>query len=356
MTSLRRHIVEYALATIGLMVLAVVLMGQGAGFNAAFTFIASAVSASSGYQQASKIIYHQIAWTITGAPAACTVAVDSSIDGVSWTAGGIIAGQTCTSTGSSAVTNANAAFIRVNVTALSGGSSPILTVNYTGWSYNPSGGAIFTGGAITSPITAANGTAAAPSYSFTAFPTIGLYVNSNLGPVLANNTDILGVNSSGSMLLGLNTTGYRWANSGSSPFAGGGTDTGLYRPSAGVVAVGTTAANSSGSIKVAGYLTDTNCQLGGATGTASPAACSSAAAGAVAIPASQTTYVVNTTAVTANSHIIVQQITDNSGISTATCGTGVTAPLQSTRTAATSFTISLTSVASVTCIQYWIVD
>jgi hypothetical protein len=149
--------------------------------------------------------------------------------------------------------------------------------------------------------------------------------------------------------------GYIW-NSANSDF-GGSFDTGLFRSAAGQVEVSNSSSpNSSGTLKVAGYFTDTNCQLGGASGTTSPAACGSAASGAVAIPASQTTYTVNTTAVTVNSHIIVQQITDNSGISTATCNAGVTAPVQSTRSAATSFTFTLTSVASVTCFQYWIID
>jgi len=100
------------------------------------------------------------------------------------------------------------------------------------------------------------------------------------------------------------------------------------------------------------YFTLTNCLLGGAAGTTSPAACGTAAAGKVAIPASQTTYTVNTTQVTANSEILVQQTNDNSGIATATCNTGATAPIQTSRVVGTSFTISLTSVASVTCIQY----
>jgi hypothetical protein len=104
------------------------------------------------------------------------------------------------------------------------------------------------------------------------------------------------------------------------------------------------------------YNTITNCQLGGATGTASPAACGSAAAGTIAIPASQTSYTVNTTAVTANSEIDVRQITDNSGIATATCNAGVTTPIQSARVAGTSFTITLTSVASVTCFEWKITN
>jgi len=105
-----------------------------------------------------------------------------------------------------------------------------------------------------------------------------------------------------------------------------------------------------------GTATSVNCQLGGATGTTSPAACTTATAGMIAIPASQTTYTVNTTKVTANSEIFLQQMTDNSGISTATCNAGVTAPLQSARVAGTSFTFTLTSVASVTCVKWWIIN
>ena len=98
------------------------------------------------------------------------------------------------------------------------------------------------------------------------------------------------------------------------------------------------------------------CQLGGATGTVSPAECLQAQSGVIAVPASQTTYTVNTNAVTAASQIIVQQTTDNTGISSATCDPGAIAPMVTGRTAGTSFTISLNSVAAVTCFQYTIVD
>lgn len=46
-----------------------------------------------------------------------------------------------------------------------------------------SGGASFTGGAITSPITGANGTAAAPTYSFTGDATTGLYDTGTTGVI-----------------------------------------------------------------------------------------------------------------------------------------------------------------------------
>lgn len=45
-----------------------------------------------------------------------------------------------------------------------------------------------------------------------------------------------------------------------------------------------------------------------------PAACASASARMITIPASQTIYTVNTTTVTANSEILIQQMRDNSGL------------------------------------------
>jgi hypothetical protein len=105
------------------------------------------------------------------------------------------------------------------------------------------------------------------------------------------------------------------------------------------------------------FNTNTNCQLGGAAGTTSPAACGSASAGMIAIPASQTSYTVNTSTVTANSEIFLMQMTDNSGLpSSPTCNSGAITPIQSARVAGTSFTFTLTSVASVTCFKYWIIN
>jgi len=105
----------------------------------------------------------------------------------------------------------------------------------------------------------------------------------------------------------------------------------------------------------------TNCLLGGASGTTSPAACGSASAGKIAIPSSAgTSYTVNTSAVTANSEIIVQQTTDNSGLpSSPTCNTSAEIPAvkQMSRSAGTSFTLSgLSNPAAITCFEYWIVN
>ena len=110
----------------------------------------------------------------------------------------------------------------------------------------------------------------------------------------------------------------------------------------------------SGSIKAPLYNTTTNC-----SSSASPAACSAAPAGSVVIAAAATTVTVNTTAVTANSQIV---ITEDSSLGTklgVTCNTTLARNYAITaRTAGTSFVIT-TDVAPVTnpaCLSYTIVN
>ncbi len=103
------------------------------------------------------------------------------------------------------------------------------------------------------------------------------------------------------------------------------------------------------------YSTATNC----AVNSVSPAACGSAAAGAFVVPTTTTTYTVNTSAITTHSRIFLQPITFASDLpSSPTC----VAPLLTTDysvsglTAATSFTMALTSTTGQTCWMYWIVN
>jgi len=93
--------------------------------------------------------------------------------------------------------------------------------------------------------------------------------------------------------------------------------------------------------------------------TASPAVCGSAAAGSVAMATGGSTLIVNTTAVTANSQIM---ITEDSSLGTRlgiTCNTttGRTYSI-SARTAGTSFTIksSANPNSNKACLSYWIVN
>jgi hypothetical protein len=102
------------------------------------------------------------------------------------------------------------------------------------------------------------------------------------------------------------------------------------------------------------YATTTNC-----TSSASPAVCAAAAAGSVVVAAADTTIVVDTTAVTANSQIIVQEDASLGARLSVTCNaTAATAPpVVTARTAATSFTITTTvPIANPRCLSYFIVN
>ena len=145
-------------------------------------------------------------------------------------------------------------------------------------------------------------------------------------------------------------------------------DTCIWRDSvagAGVFDFGGNSANSktgslnltnltaSGTVSSALYATATNC-----SSSASPAVCAAAAAGSVVVAAAATTVTVNTTAVTANSQILMFYDSSLGTKLGVTCNTtepalyGVTA-----RVAATSFT--LTSSAPITnpaCFSYIIIN
>lgn len=121
--------------------------------------------------------------------------------------------------------------------------------------------------------------------------------------------------------------------------------------------INTTTDDTTHTLQVAGssvstrYDTATNCASG-----ASPAVCAAASSGSVAVPTgTNPTLVVNTTAVTANSVII---LTVDASLGTklgVTCNTTVPALYDlSARTAATSFTIAITAVVSTNpiCFNY----
>lgn len=108
-------------------------------------------------------------------------------------------------------------------------------------------------------------------------------------------------------------------------------------------------------ILAAVYKTRTNC-----SSAASPAVCGAAAAGSFVIAAAGTSVVVNTTAVTANSQIFVQEDETLGTKLGVTCNTGILAnpPAISARTAGTSFTVSITAGLAVNpvCFSYHIVN
>jgi hypothetical protein len=96
-----------------------------------------------------SIAWHQISWNVTGTASACTVALDTSSNGTTWTAGGAIAGQTCTTTGSSSVVNVSANYVRINMTALTISAGGSVNVTWDGWVSNPASGG---GGTLTSVV------------------------------------------------------------------------------------------------------------------------------------------------------------------------------------------------------------
>lgn len=92
--------------------------------------------------------FHKITWNVSGTASVCTVALDTSADGVSWSAGGAIAGQTCTSNGTSTVATVVANYVRINMTALTVTAGSSVIVTWTGYVNNPagSGGTVTTSG------------------------------------------------------------------------------------------------------------------------------------------------------------------------------------------------------------------
>ena len=103
------------------------------------------------------------------------------------------------------------------------------------------------------------------------------------------------------------------------------------------------------------YSTTTNC----AVNSVSPAACGSAASGAVVIPTITTSYTVNTTAVTPHSRIFLTWLSFSSDLPSApTCmpPAPTTQPTISNIAAGASFTIALGSTTGQTCVQYEIKD
>lgn len=100
------------------------------------------------------------------------------------------------------------------------------------------------------------------------------------------------------------------------------------------------------------YSTATNCNS-----SASPAVCGSAAAGSFVLAAAATTVTVNTTAVTANSQIIVVNDDSLGTRLSVTCNTALDQVFVSGRVPATSFTITGTApVTNPNCYSYIILN
>jgi hypothetical protein len=73
---------------------------------------------------------HTLAVVPSGSPTSCTIKLEGSLDGSAWF--DLSGAQTCTSDVMFHVTSKPVNVVRVNVTALSGGTSPSLDVKYLG--------------------------------------------------------------------------------------------------------------------------------------------------------------------------------------------------------------------------------
>lgn len=89
--------------------------------------------------------YHQITWFVVGSLSACSITLDTSTNNSTWTTGGAITAQTCTSNGSATSTAVTSNYVSINSSASITGTGT-LYVTYTGYLNNPSSGS---GGTIT---------------------------------------------------------------------------------------------------------------------------------------------------------------------------------------------------------------
>ncbi len=236
-----------------------------------------------------------------------------------------------------------------------------------------------TAGTVTNGLTVSNvmlgplGSNAAPTYSFSASANSGMWMNSttNLEFVVGGSSFFYAGSGNSAITAGSGRV-WGWGNAvgadASNP------DTGLSRDSAGVVDVGTGGAASkagsmnltnltaTGAISGATELSATRCAATGTAASPSVASCSAARAGAFscATNASAATCTINTTAVTANSTIIVQESAAEGTTLSVTCNTSPTvtpAILLASRVAATSFTINMPTITvNPACFVYEVIN
>lgn len=76
------------------------------------------------------ITNHVFEWTVSGGPTSCTLDIESSKDAVSWST---VSTETCTTIGSVALPDSTYMYLTVNLTALSGGTNPNISVVYRGY-------------------------------------------------------------------------------------------------------------------------------------------------------------------------------------------------------------------------------
>ena len=113
--------------------LAVIALGQRVGVYLLGTLSAAGTTIPVNvYLAAHK---HTVQATVTGAPTTCNIQLEGTLDDITSSApnwANLSGSQVCTSTLTFSVTERPVTGIRVNLTALSGGTSPTVTIKYVG--------------------------------------------------------------------------------------------------------------------------------------------------------------------------------------------------------------------------------
>ncbi len=109
------------------------------GYEGLQNLATSAAGSSAGVLlTGSSIGYHQLSWTKTGTVSTCQVKLEQSVDNAAWT--DLIANQTCTTNGNSALTTGTVNYVRITVGTLTGGGT--ISVTWTGYDTLPAGALI----------------------------------------------------------------------------------------------------------------------------------------------------------------------------------------------------------------------
>lgn len=98
----------------------------------------SNVPPNTGYIAGTGAAFHQLTWNVIGTLSGCSVRVDSSADGITYSVGDVIAAQTCTTNNQVISSSIIPNYIRINVTSLTGAGSLVTILD--GYVNNPASG------------------------------------------------------------------------------------------------------------------------------------------------------------------------------------------------------------------------
>lgn len=73
---------------------------------------------------------HLFTWTVTGTPSTCTLLLETSEDGTTWSTAST---EDCSTNGSASLSSSSYQFLTANISVLSGGTSPTVSVRYDGY-------------------------------------------------------------------------------------------------------------------------------------------------------------------------------------------------------------------------------